>query len=557
MGMKKSAMKKCRIILFVLLGLLLVSAADCPSDVYAAKIIARGECGEKVRNAQGEKEGRDLVKWKLNSRGVMTIYGMGRMEDCANWRWRLWGGNDQKIKKLVIKEGVTNIGICTFQRCRNLSQIVLPESLEVIDTKAFEGCTSLKEVTLPDSIRYVGPTAFANCQSLKKIKFPDSACYIEDWAFWGCTGLERVTLPAAVAYWGEKVFWKCTGIKYIEVEKETRFLLPGELCDVYGDQWHVTCCSGYGMFTDCGDIRKVVFPKDIPVVPTKFLSGCQIEEVVNFPGKNSYIGSYPQIKGKKRYRVPEGVEALQEGCFRNCTYEEIILPKGLKRIGARSFEGTPITGIKIPDTVEMIEEEAFLNGKLEKVIIPDSVKSIGQSAFEGCVYLKKIVLPKELTCISMGMLYGTAIQTIHIPKGVTAIESAAFMNCKQLQKVHIPAGVNKMGVGAFEGCDGLKRIKLPNSMKVVEPWIVKDCINLEEVVLPKEMEKMEDDIFQGCTSLKTIRITSKNLREVQTDPFYGVEQGFTIYVPEEKLQEYQELFAQSVSNMDRIQWKTI
>lgn len=56
--------------------------------------------------------------------------------------------------KLVIPEGVTEIGAGAFQSCTGLEEIVLPKSLKKIGGDCFSGCTSLKKVTVksPDVV---------------------------------------------------------------------------------------------------------------------------------------------------------------------------------------------------------------------------------------------------------------------------------------------------------------------------------------------------------------------------------------------------------------------
>lgn len=53
--------------------------------------------------------------------------------------------------KLVIPEGVTEIGANAFGSCSDLEEIVLPKSLKKIGGDCFAGCTSLKKVTVKSS----------------------------------------------------------------------------------------------------------------------------------------------------------------------------------------------------------------------------------------------------------------------------------------------------------------------------------------------------------------------------------------------------------------------
>ena len=51
-----------------------------------------------------------------------------------------WYPERNQIKKVVIKDGVTNIGNCAFLRCTNLTSITIPNSVTSIERAAFAGC---------------------------------------------------------------------------------------------------------------------------------------------------------------------------------------------------------------------------------------------------------------------------------------------------------------------------------------------------------------------------------------------------------------------------------
>lgn len=56
-----------------------------------------------------------------------------------------------------------------------------------------------------------------------------------------------------------------------------------------------------------------------------------------------------------------------------------------------------------------------------------------------------------------------SVETLIIEDGVTEIELAAFLNCKDLKDVTLPNTLNYIWDMAFCGCDSLKEIKIPSS----------------------------------------------------------------------------------------------
>lgn len=56
------------------------------------------------------------------------------------------------LRKVVLPEGMLEIGDSTFRRNNKLEEVVLPSSLVGIGDYAFRDCTSLRSITLPPSV---------------------------------------------------------------------------------------------------------------------------------------------------------------------------------------------------------------------------------------------------------------------------------------------------------------------------------------------------------------------------------------------------------------------
>ena len=94
-------------------------------------------------------------------------------------------GTLPKNSKLIIKEGVSNIGAEAFCAQKNLVSVVFPESLLSIENGAFKECSSLKEIIIPVSVRSIGESAFESCTKLSTIDFkPEGYVKIGQKAFY-------------------------------------------------------------------------------------------------------------------------------------------------------------------------------------------------------------------------------------------------------------------------------------------------------------------------------------------------------------------------------------
>ena len=80
-----------------------------------------------------------------------------------------WHSQRNKIKKVVIENGVTSIGVRAFYSYSNLTSITIPNSVTSIGDYAFYNCSSLTSVTIPNSVTSIGGGAFSGCYNLQSI----------------------------------------------------------------------------------------------------------------------------------------------------------------------------------------------------------------------------------------------------------------------------------------------------------------------------------------------------------------------------------------------------
>lgn len=76
-----------------------------------------------------------------------------------------------------------NIPPRAFRKCEKLKVVVLPEGVKTIGAHAFERCTHLSSITMQEGIETVGARAFRKCYSLKVLNFPQTVALIDNEAF--------------------------------------------------------------------------------------------------------------------------------------------------------------------------------------------------------------------------------------------------------------------------------------------------------------------------------------------------------------------------------------
>lgn len=106
-----------------------------------------------------------LTDWTL------TISGKGAMPDFEGTGDPAcpWENEKQKIKKVIIEEGVTNIGKSAFRGCSELAEVHISKTVKKIGISAFQDCTALTQIDIPDSVNSVGSFAFIGCTRLTEV----------------------------------------------------------------------------------------------------------------------------------------------------------------------------------------------------------------------------------------------------------------------------------------------------------------------------------------------------------------------------------------------------
>ena len=133
--------------------------------------------------------------WSLDG-NVLTVTGRGDMGAYSYSSKAPWGTD---ITEVVIGDGVTSIGDCSFFNCKSLTAVSIPDTVTGIGYRAFYGCSALETVVIPESVTTVGDEAFRGCGSLKNVMIPDSVTAIGWDAFDGCDNLIIYANPGSYA----------------------------------------------------------------------------------------------------------------------------------------------------------------------------------------------------------------------------------------------------------------------------------------------------------------------------------------------------------------------
>lgn len=205
--------------------------------------------GDENADLEGTSWTSGAVKVSISGT-TLTVEGNGAMADYQYGTGRPWASHRNEITKIVVKEGVRQLGGYAFVGFTAVTDIQLPSSLAMIGEGVFESCTSLVTITLPANLfSGVNPTAFRNCTSLTDIKVAQGSplkvinggvynakkevllvypcgrkgafktadeCYsIMPYCFYNCQGLTEITLGAEFEDLADGTFDRCNNLKKI------------------------------------------------------------------------------------------------------------------------------------------------------------------------------------------------------------------------------------------------------------------------------------------------------------------------------------------------------
>ena len=299
-----------------------------------------GYCG-----AEGNEHN---VRWELDDEGTLTISGKGKMASYViktdNWSgYKITHGNPEwnedrndKIKRVIIEDGITSIGRSAFARCSHIEEIVIPDSVTDIENGAFCFCSSLMKVNIPESVTTLHCATFSGCVNLTTIVIPDSVQTIETLAFDGCTRLRNVTVPESLTDFGGNPF-KDTEFANKKMKKNelliiNNIVIDGSKCTgdiVVPDGVTKIGNSAFDRFVDSNEnLISVTLPDSVETIGKYAFAHCPNLERINIPENLETVEDYAFfqcIKLKDKLILPESVEDIGDGVF-TCTDLNFVTP---------------------------------------------------------------------------------------------------------------------------------------------------------------------------------------------------------------------------------------
>lgn len=240
---------------------------------------------------------------------------------------------------------------------------------------------------------------------------------------------------------------------------------------------------GYKMCQGCVNLKEVVLPNTIEVIPDYAFEQCNSLSKINIPT------SLVQIRNDafsntaiKEFNAPNSFKEIWDYAFKDCKELETVNLNNTSSIGDMSFENCiSLKSIEIPETITEIGTYAFSGcSLLMDISLPSNPINLIGSVFYGSGYfndknnwvngilyidnylvttnsdllnLNEITVKEGTIVIAENAFTnnGKNLTKINLPEGLKFIGKSAFSNLCKLESINIPSTVTSIGYGAFSG----------------------------------------------------------------------------------------------------------
>lgn len=129
-------------------------------------IFALSGCQKEPLSQQNTSAKSNGIHYTLSDDGVLEIQGSGKLT-CEKFSFYSDNGTDwdviETIKKIIIHEGITQIGEDCFSDFDSVESVILPKGLKKIDENAFRGSVMVKRINIPKTVEEIGNYVKKGC----------------------------------------------------------------------------------------------------------------------------------------------------------------------------------------------------------------------------------------------------------------------------------------------------------------------------------------------------------------------------------------------------------
>lgn len=343
------------------------------------------------------------------------------------------------------------------------------------NSDAFYNCSKLESVTLNSKLQILGQYTFQNCRHLTNINLSElsNLTTIKKGCFYDADILRSLSLPASVVTIEESAFNSIDSLRTVIIPAGSKLQEIGPYAFQSNDKLQsinleaatqLKTISNY-CFRYCYELQSITIPASVEEIGSSVLSYCNALETITFNAATVPESFYTY--GKKLTTVNIGA--------------------GVKRIGNSAFyNNNALLSLNINNSVSdlTIGEYAFAeDDHLDNVKLPKGVVALEKAAFRSCdsMYVFTFADGSPITKIPQECFYYClCLEKLTLPEAVQTVESGAFEYCRSMTEINFGTALTSLANDwyLFYGCDQLRKVTLPgpNYPFVCEIWIPEQAV---------------------------------------------------------------------------------
>ena len=269
--------------------------------------------GVSVTLEKGKAKNIEVLTIPNGVNGLGSYFFVTAIGDFAFTGHSILGRRDGEIlpmdnvKKLLIPEGIENVGQNCFDNADDLVEVVLPSSLENLGYYMFGNCDKLKSVYIPmdSKLEVIESFVFTDCPSLEAFYIPAYVCEIQEGPWRNCKSLEELGIANnnynfhvynGVLYNRDRTHL----IQYPGGKRDKEYLVGYGTQSIdnsafYGNDYisKVTFPASldsisHGAFLGCKNLQNVVFNNTVEFIGNKAFAKCPKLQTVQLYGNPQY-----------------------------------------------------------------------------------------------------------------------------------------------------------------------------------------------------------------------------------------------------------------------------
>ena len=440
----------------------------------------------------------------------------------------------------------------------NATSVTMPNTIVRIEANAFKD-GNITSITIPQSVKEIQSGAFGQMSYLTAINVDaanpnfrsDNGVLIEKKDSKEWVAAYPLARPDAEYTVPEGVYGVYTNA-FQRASYLTKITLPASLKES-------PSTAEFNGYTSAQNLREIA----VAAGNTAFKSvdgvllSADGKKLIAYPngkaGSPSTNPAYQGVTGQPNasvYKVPDGVESIEQAAFAQVNGLTAIELNGVKKLAQGAFDkAVKLRNVLLGPSVDTIEDGAF-GGNNDLAAFDVDPANPNYTADDGVIYTKNkeelvlfpagkageyTTLPSTKKIRKRAFYYAQKVTKVTFNSNLETIDNDAFQATTKLANItfEAPAKIKTIGTFAFQG-SGLTELNIPASLEVVS-WSAFGSTKLKKVTVAdgSQLQSINTGAFNGCKDLEEFTFEgSSTLNEIQADAFSGDDKLKSFVIPE-------------------------